>query len=37
LPGSLLPFTDAFVLSLVIAVLLVRPQGLLARSAERVA
>jgi branched-chain amino acid transport system permease protein len=37
LPGSLLPFTDAFVLSLVIAVLLIRPQGLLARSAERVA
>ncbi len=37
LPGSLLPFTDAFALSLVIAVLLVRPQGLLGRPAERVA
>jgi branched-chain amino acid transport system permease protein len=37
LPGSLLPFVDAFALSLVIAVLVIWPQGLLARSAERVA
>lgn len=37
LPSNLLPFADAFALSLVIAVLLVRPQGLLGRPAERVA
>jgi branched-chain amino acid transport system permease protein len=37
LPSGLLPFADAFALSLVIAVLLIRPQGLLGRPAERVA
>ncbi len=35
LPSAALPFRDAFALFLVIAVLLVRPQGLLGRRSER--